>query len=262
MRDELESMHEQLKPEEDMPSHKPQLAFSLPPLQPLTHPCGGTGWRTVAYYNMSNPTYACPAGWHYHPPPARGCSRVRRDRFTCDPILFPVSGGPYTQICGRLLGYQFGETTAFHASWENNSITIDEPYVTGVSITRGNPRQHVWTYAVGRNEQQFRTPDFHGYCPCDRSSYIPPYVGTCTYCESGDNDPYGTPGHRLFSDDVLWDGEGCRVAQSRCCQFQGPLYFMTALEEPVNDTLEARICNYYPSQRSNVIVSQLELYVK
>ena len=227
------------------------------------HPCGGTtGWRLVTYLNLTDTRYHCPAGWRLHPAPCRGCGRASHDGETCDSAFFPVPGGPYTKICGRILGYQFGVTAAFQASHLNNSITIDDSYVTGVSITHGNPRQHVWTYAVGRYEG-FASSRSPSYCPCEHqtSIFIPEYVGAFWYCESGDNSQYGTRGYNYFCNDVLWDGEGCAFS-NRCCQFDGPLYFTRTLHESVSDPIEARICNYLSSQYSDVLVSQFELYVK
>ena len=42
-------------------------------------------------------------------------------------------------------GIKKGNTNAFEASVES----IDEAYVDGVSITLGDSRKHVWTYAIG-----------------------------------------------------------------------------------------------------------------
>ena len=44
-------------------------------------------------------------------------------------------------------GYQKGSSDAFAGSLGS---TIDGPYVDGVSITRGSPRQLIWTYAIDR----------------------------------------------------------------------------------------------------------------
>lgn len=110
------------------------------------HPCGGTpGWRRVAYLNMSDTRYLCPASWRHYPGPPRTCGRASHEELTCDSVSFSVYGGAYDKICGRVEGYQFRATAAFYASHLNNSITIDESYVTGVSITHGSPRNHVWT---------------------------------------------------------------------------------------------------------------------
>ena len=231
----------------------------------VRHPCGGTpGWRRVAYFNFSDTRYLCPAGWRLHQEPTRACGRASHEELTCDSVFFPVDGGPYTQICGHVLGYQFGVTAAFYASVVNKTITIDDSYVTGVSITYGNLRQHVWTYAVGRFEGSYYYNRYvFQICPCEhiRDIRIPDFVGAYWYCESGDNTFYGQSGYNLFSDDLLWDGEGCRISNT-CCQFEGPVYFTRTVHEAVNDPIEIRICNYYTSQYSDVLISHLELYVK
>ena len=273
IRDTLHTIRDKMMEEDDpSPSPPPQSPSPPPPPQSpppppppppgIHHPCGGIGWRTVAYYNMSNPWYTCPAGWHYHSPPTRGCSRTSHDGLTCDSAFFPVNDGQYTEVCGRIYGYQFGYTEAFRASYENTSITINEAYVTGVSITHRNPRQHIWTYAVGRAERRPSTT-IRAYCPCDQTNsvFIPPYVGGCWYCESGDNSNYGVSDIRLFADDILWDGEDCSSTVG-CCQFEDPRYFSVTVDSPTDDPIEARICNYYTSQYSNVIVSHFEIYVR
>ena len=33
----------------------------------------------------------------------------------------------------------------------SDGTTIDTTYVDGLSITYGNPRRHIWTYATGEN---------------------------------------------------------------------------------------------------------------
>ena len=233
-----------------------------PPDPPSLCECGGCcGWRKVAYHNLSDTRYTCPAGWHLTPPPARGCGRESHEEKTCDSVKFEVEGS-YSQICGVVQGYQFGSTAAFYTSHLNRSITIDDSYATGVSITRGNPRQHVWTYAAGRYERA-NANNQNWFCPCEQVSatFIPSFVGACWYCESGNNAPYGSSGYHLFSDDVLWDGDGCNY-EGRCCQFDGPLCFSQALPEPTSGPIEVRICNHHTSQYSNVIISHLELYVK
>ena len=230
----------------------------------VTHPCGGTrGWRRVAYLDLNDTRYHCPAGWRLTGYPVRTCGRASSGGSTCDPVLFDTTGGAYTKVCGRVVGYQFGATAAFATAQFNRSITIDESYVTGVSITHGNPREHLWTYAVGHFEgTRYVTPQSE-FCPCEHASnlFIPPYVGAYWYCESGDNYFRGSSGYNLFPDDPLWDGEGCRQP-NLCCQHDGPLYFVRELPSPSTDPIEVRICNYRSSQYSDVLIANLELYVK
>ena len=56
----------------------------------------------------------------------------------------------WTQVCGRIRGYQQGCTHAFERYNSDSSLSIDDNYVDGVSITTKTiPRQHIWTYAAG-----------------------------------------------------------------------------------------------------------------
>jgi len=48
------------------------------------------------------------------------------------------------KIRGKLRGYKKFSTDGFHAGG-----SINAAYVDGISISIGNPRKHVWTYAVG-----------------------------------------------------------------------------------------------------------------
>ena len=62
----------------------------------------------------------------------------------CNSATFPTQGN---QVCGRIIGYQFGQPGAFVVGNINDPQTIDGPYVDGVSLTYGNPQQHIWTFA-------------------------------------------------------------------------------------------------------------------
>ena len=112
--------------------------------------CGGPGWRRAAYLNMSYPTQTCPPAWELITTPRRSCARPSSagDQ-TCYSAMFPTQGIQYSQVCGRIIGYQFGHPQAF---FESGGRTIDEQYVDGVSLTYGSPRQHIWTFAGALDE--------------------------------------------------------------------------------------------------------------
>ena len=100
--------------------------------------------------------------------------------YTCSSANFSTNGISYQRVCGRARGYQKGETIAFYGSSPYYSRTIDEDYVSGLSITySSNPRQHIWTYASGRGERS--NNKFN--CPCtDVAAYSPhPFVGSNYY---------------------------------------------------------------------------------
>ena len=63
--------------------------------------CGGTwGWRRAVYLDMTDPNTNCPSGWQMTGYSKRTCGRANSSRLSCDSVFFPVSGGPYSQVCG------------------------------------------------------------------------------------------------------------------------------------------------------------------
>ena len=205
--------------------------------------CGGHGWRRVVYLDMTDSSTTCPSGWQLTGYSKRTCGRVSTGFRTCDSATFPVSGGEYTRVCGRIKAYQWGGTFAFYEYHRGHSASVD-----GVSVTHGSPRQHIWTFAAGISEGN---PTGTYVCPCDASIDIrvPPFVGEDYFCESGIHERWDGGGsrHRTFhSTDTLWDGEDC-LPSSMCCSQHNPPYFIKQLPTPTTDDIEARMCLYYPS---------------
>uniref|UniRef100_A0A1X7TM21 Uncharacterized protein n=1 Tax=Amphimedon queenslandica TaxID=400682 RepID=A0A1X7TM21_AMPQE len=106
----------------------------------------------------------------------RACGRNSSSGAGCVSVQFPSNGISYSQICGRVTGYQYGSTDGLHSS-----SGIDTYYVDGVSITRGSPRQHVWTLMAGYNELGSSS------CPCNTgsSASVQSFIGNNYFCESG-----------------------------------------------------------------------------
>ena len=227
--------------------------------------CGGTwGWRRAVYLDMTDLNTNCPSGWQPTGYSKRTCGRVSTGSRTCDPVFFPVSGGPYSQVCGRIRAYQWGLPDAFHGYNRNGQTTIDSAYVSGVAVMHGSPQQHIWTFANGAFENTTQYPTSN--CPCDISGIIPipPFVGEDYFCESG----YVYPGYRngtaensFHSNDTLWDGEDCH-STSTCCPFHNPPYFTKTLNQTTTDDLELRMCLIDPIRYDNIAVELVELYVK
>ncbi|CAI8045784.1 hypothetical protein GBAR_LOCUS25322, partial [Geodia barretti] len=110
--------------------------------------CGGTAnWRRAVYLDMTDPNTSCPSGWQLTRYSKRTCGRVSPGSETCDSVFFPVSGGPYSQVCGRIRAYQYGTPEAFWGYNRGGQTTIDSAYVSGVAVMHGSPRQHIWTFA-------------------------------------------------------------------------------------------------------------------
>ena len=144
-------------------------------------------------------------------------------------------------------------------------MAIDSAYFSGVAVMHGSPREHIWTFVAGRNENE--TVSYRN-CPCDTAvrivTPIPEFVGDDYFCESG----YVWPGYyrsqdslRLYADDPLWDGKGCDVT-STCCSQHNPPYFVKTLRKITTDDIELRMCYYDPQRYSNIAIELVELYVR
>ena len=231
------------------------------------HTCGGTGgWRRVVYLDMTDNNTDCPSGWRKTGYSKRTCGRASTTVPSCDSVTFPVSGGEYSQVCGRIKAYQWGQTSGFWG-YRRGYNTIDDAYFSGVAVTHGSPRQHIWTFAAGaiENDTLDGAPDL---CPCDSTFInilIPPFVGEDYFCESGYIWPGYYPGQSIIntfhSNDTLWDGRDCH-SSSTCCSQRNPPYFTKILFPPTTDDIELRMCHYRDRDDENVAVELIEMYVK
>ena len=227
---------------------------------PPMYTCGGTGrWRRVVYLKITDPHINCPCGWQLTGYSRRTCGRVRTGHRICDSATFPVNGGEYSRVCGRIRAYQYGAPDGFWAYHHGYVTTIDGPYVNGVSITHGAPRNHIWTFANGITEGN---PTSTNACPCDASITVrvPPFVGNDYFCESGINGVWDGQ-YILRSNDILWDGEDC-IPSSTCCSLHNPPYFVKQLPKTTTDDIEARIFVHNTSSTDNIAVELVELYVQ
>ena len=174
--------------------------------------CGSRGrWTRLAYLDMSDDAQDCPPGFHLYneTDEVRACGRNGTNP-SCVSVQFPSNDISYFQICGRVVGYQYGHTDAVGTGDNHN---INSYYVDGVSITRGSPRQHVWTLMAGYTEANIGTLS----CPCNTVSTVSvePFIGDNYFCESGNN--ASSPSSILYTSDPLWDGKGCGSLEKPCC---------------------------------------------
>ena len=213
--------------------------------------CGsGGGWTRLAYLDMSDATQNCPSGFKlYQSGGVRACGKHSSG---CASVQFPSNGISYSQICGRVTGYQFGRPDAL-----NNYKSINSYYVDGVSITRGSPRQHVWTLVAGLYESDTSS----GSCPCNNGSIetVQSFIGNNYFCESGS---HNYPSTTLYTFDSLWDGQGCNGIESSCCNVPGiPWFHRDYGNTTTTDYIELRVCaNGFISEDSPV--SNIDIYVK
>ena len=226
------------------------------------HTCNGTpGWRRVAFINMTDTSYNCPTGLNLTSYSKRTCGRSHTTYGGCSSTTFSVGGLPYSRVCGRIRGYQFGSTSALWA-YVNLNQGIDGYYVDGVSLTHGGAgsRQHIWTFAAGIEEVGTRI--LSSRCPCDTHNYdgVPAIVGDDFFCESGLNSPWSGQ-YILYPDDVLWDGQNC-TSNSTCCQLNNPPWFTKNLTSATTDGIELRSCTNASPISDDVPLELIELYVQ
>ena len=198
--------------------------------------CGSSGWMRVAYLNMSEPGEECPSGFRlYNESGIRACGR-QVSSAGCQSVQFPTYSMSYSEVCGRVIGYQYGSPDAFFPPHGG----LNSYYVDGISLTCGSPRKHIWTFVAGLHENM-RVVDGRLDCPCNNGSTqtSPSFVGNDYFCESG------CPGQfepRRFYPDPLWDGEGCGSLETACCRAPGLPWFHKVLNTSTTDYMEMRVC--------------------
>ena len=174
--------------------------------------------------------------------------------------MFPTQGIQYSQVCGRIIGYQVGQPGAFYDSGRS---TINQRYADGVSLSCGSPRHHIWTFVNALQEAQ-------GYpssiCSCTNTNVqptisIPSFVGNDYFCETGVPPDQYFNNTVFYADDPLWDGQGCGPT-STCCTFNNPPWFCKQLPQSTNADLEVRLCSYNSAHYENTPIELIEIYNK
>ena len=207
----------------------------------------GGGWTRLAYLDMSDATQNCPSGFRlYQSGGVRACGRTNSGA-GCVSVQFPSNGISYSQICGRVTGYQYQSPDA------TVSGNINSHYVDGVSITRGSPRQHVWTFINGWS-------DSYDYAHCNCNQQPQAFIGYNYFCESGN--PNNTA-NQFFTSDPLWDGQNCGSFESTCCSATGiPWFHRNYGSTTTTDYIELRVCGNEGTSNEDSPVGFYEIYVK
>ena len=211
--------------------------------------CGsGGGWTRLAYLDMSDATQNCPSGFRlYQSGGVRVCGRPVTNSGSCVSVQFPSNGISYSQICGRVTGYQYKTTDA------TVSGNINSYYVDGVSVTRGSPRQHVWTFISGWSDSVNINP-----CNCNQQPQA--FIGNNYFCESGNPT---SNANQLFIADPLWDGQNCGSFESTCCSAPGiPWFHRDYGSTTTTDYIELRVCGDQQTTDEDTPVGFYEIYIK
>ena len=219
--------------------------------------CNSTGeWTSVANLDMTNSTQQCPPGFKLilrTEPPFRVCGRPD-GTVGCVSAVFPVLEREYSRVCGRIIAYQVGSPSGFI------NRDIDRFYVAGISLTHGQPRQHIWSFVNALSEGSEQAG-----CPCTRNdgifteTVIPSFVEDDYFCDTGVRGSTASSGF-LYPNDPLWDGQGCGTV-STCCEFNTPPWFCKQLPQPTTDNIEMRLCEYTIPNEDDSPFKRVEIYI-
>ena len=226
----------------------------------MTRTCGGVtgGWMKVAELDMTDTTHQCPSSLSAHIQSGKRLCARKVNAAGCSSVNYPTQGIGYSEVCGKVIGYQYASTDGA-AAYYFSSRSINGPYIDGVSLTNGNPRQHVWSFisAAGEDAQHSRSA-----CYCtnrnSRGPLPPTFVGQDYFCDSGTHlwsDVY------QFFDSPLWDGARCG-SNSDCCTFHNPPWFYKNLAQGTRDDIEMRVCRDEASTNEDVYIEKVDIYVR
>ena len=213
----------------------------------------------VVKLDMTNSSHQCPPGTTLRTDLPRRLCGIGINGRGCSSTIFDMYGIDYSQVCGKIIGYQDETPDAF--GQPSRPISIDSAYVEGISLTHGsNPRKHIWTFAAGLDEVGDR-PSLN--CPCTNrnlsSSATPPpsFVGDDYFCDTGSAESFQ---HIFYGDDPLWDGAGCGPLND-CCTLNNPPWFRKQLPSATADDIEMRICREREVDEDTP-VEIIEIYVQ
>ena len=223
--------------------------------------CNSTGgWMRVANLNMTE-NGSCPDGFRmYSKGGVHACGRPATSSGSCVGTIFSSSGIKYSQVCGKVIGYQVGWTDGLKRSDSSIKNNINTYYADGVSVTHGSPRKHVWSLVCGESDRNGE----NSRCPCGHVglSLAPSFVGSDYYCESGHQGNSVPTFGVFYTSDRLWDGKDCGSSESACCQRPLIPWFYKSIGYYTTDYIEMRICCDEGTNDEDVAVEQYELYVK
>ncbi len=230
----------------------------------MTRTCGDLtgGWMRVANIDMTNKSQQCPGDFVEvlrSETPKRVCAS-NSNNGGCYSHSFPVPGAGYSNVCGKIIGYQNRTTNSFFPYHVKPSLTIEDIFLDGIVLTHGNPRSHVWSFVAALDE----TLDHTSGCACSNSHMtspsVPSFVGEDYFCDTGSEEEVD---FIFYHQDPLWDGKGCGP-DSTCCQFNNPPWFFKKLSSPssTTDAIEMRVCRDASSSNEDTPFEIIELYVR
>ena len=210
---------------------------------------GPSKFHHIGSLDIDLPGTSCPSPLHLK---TFGSNRLCEKSIGagCVSITISAGGQTYQKVRGRVAGYAYNSPDAFRRVGGAVS-NIDDSYVDGVSITHGNPRKHVWSYALANNLNSLYT------CPAvgEDITKQPAFVGSNFICVVANQTvPMGQD--KLF-DAPMWTTLGNCFGDC-----PDDLTFCVTLDQPTSDDLEVRLCTDQDKFDEDVFIKSFDFYVQ
>ena len=245
----------------------------------FSHPCGGWGWTRIFYADFRRDDTDCDilgaatTGTGVGSKPHACLSSIASGGPSC--LAAPsisTNGLSYSSVCGRICAYQIGSPHAFDNFINGGQTNLNQPYLSGISLTTDSMSTHIWSFPIGLTQSQAGASDADFNCPCDADpAAVPPFVGEDYFCESAitaalDLGGTGDPAANAFDGDPflgnkLWDGLGC-TSSSQCCSRIHHPYFVRHLGMTTSADIELRTCFTDTNTAEGIAIELIEIYVK
>ena len=148
----------------------------------------------------------------------------------------------YTRVCGRVSGYQLGDTRGFISAQNfTPDINVSTHYADGVLITGDNYREHLWSYVADTTKIN---------CPCGGANLVPRPIFNSYHCN--------VESTKIGWDNPLWDR--CDAAKyNECCtdrKMHG--WFYKNIDQSI-DSIEVRWC---APKDGHIVTDILQIWVQ
>ena len=138
----------------------------------------------------------------------------------------------YSHVCGRVRGYNLGQTLARGFNTTGN-INFSTHYADGVLITSGNHARHLWTYVAGKS-----------------NSDDPNNIEGNYHCEFESS--------KIGWENPLWDRAEC-VAGDKCCENRKLHGWFHTDVELTDDSIQVRWCG---RGEDDIVTDILQIWVQ
>lgn len=211
---------------------------------------GPSEFRHIASLDMDIPGQSCPPNLKLKTIGSNRLCQRTTNGAGCDSVIIPTGGQRYKKVRGRIAGYAFKSPDAFRRLGGTYN-SINDPYLDGVSITYGNPRSHVFSYAVsGGSNPAYTCPEIG-----NAATKQPGFVRNNFICVvASELKPANS---NSFFDVPLWTTLGN-------CAGDCPdnLHFCVTLSRATTKHLELRVCTDQSKNDEEIYIKSFDFYIQ